>query len=115
MAAAVKADTTIDVFAASDLRVGTIVRCEPVPKSKKLLRLEVDLGEGKTRQILSGVAESFTPDELTGQQALFIANLPPRVMMGLESHGMMLVASDADGKRILMQPKRLAPNGVQVG
>jgi methionyl-tRNA synthetase len=87
---------TIDDFAKLDLRVAQIVLAERIPKADKLLRLEVDLGPLGKRQILSGIAEFYMPEELTGRRIVVIANLAPRKMRGLESHGMLLAASDGD-------------------
>jgi methionyl-tRNA synthetase len=87
---------TIDDFAKIDLRVAQITLAERIPKADKLLRLEVDLGPLGTRQILSGIAEFYTPEELTGRRIVVIANLAPRKMRGLESYGMLLAASDGD-------------------
>ncbi len=90
------ADTIgIDDFAKLDLRVGTVKVCEPVKKSKKLLRCEIDLGF-ETRQVLAGVAHQMSPDDLLGRKVIVVANLAPRKMMGLESHGMMLMAADRE-------------------
>jgi methionyl-tRNA synthetase len=86
---------SIDDFIKIDLRVGQIVVAERIPKADKLLRLEVDLGYEK-RQILSGIAEFYTPEELIGKRIAIIANLAPRKMRGLESHGMLLAASGED-------------------
>ena len=104
----------IEHFGATELKVGQVLHAEPVPKSTKLLRLQIDLGEPQPRQILSGIAESFAPEQLVGQQVLVLANLAPRKMMGMESRGMVLVAEDADGKRVLVQPQRPVPAGMQV-
>ncbi len=104
----------IETFARSQLRLGLVISAEPVAKSKKLLRLMIDLGEGQPRQILSGIAETVPPVDLIGKQVLVIANLPPRMMMGMESHGMLLVAEDAEGKRVPLHPARDVPNGVLV-
>ncbi len=91
----------IDDFAKIDLRVARILVAERIPKADKLLRLEVDLGDEK-RQILSGIAEWYTPEELIGRRIVVIANLAPRKMRGLESHGMLLAASHGEnGKPIL--------------
>jgi methionyl-tRNA synthetase len=91
----------IDDFVKIDLRVAQIVVAERIPKADKLLRLEVDLGYEK-RQILSGIAEFYTPEDLIGRRIVIIANLAPRKMRGLESHGMLLAASEGDhGKPIL--------------
>ena len=86
-------------FAKLDLRVGRVVSAEPVPKSKKLLRCQVDLGV-ETRQVLAGVAEHLTPADLVGQQVIVVANLAPRKMLGLESRGMLLMAKNREGKLV---------------
>ncbi len=92
---------TIDDFAKVELRVAKILVCERIPKADKLLRLEVDLGYEK-RQILSGIAEWYTPEDLIGRKIVVITNLAPRKMRGLESHGMLLAASSGeDGKPAL--------------
>ena len=91
----------IDDFVKVDLRVAQIVVAERIPKADKLLRLEVDLGYEK-RQILSGIAEWYTPEELIGRRIVVIANLAPRKMRGLESHRMLLAASHGEnGKPVL--------------
>ncbi len=91
----------IDDFVKIDLRVAKVLVAERIPKADKLLRLEVDLGY-ETRQILSGIAAWYTPEELIGRRIVVIANLAPRTMRGLESHGMLLAASNGeDGKPIL--------------
>ena len=91
----------IDDFVKIDLRVAQIIVAERIPKADKLLRLEVDLGYEK-RQILSGIAEWYQPEELIGKKIVVIANLAPRKMRGLESHGMLLAASHGDdGKPVL--------------
>ena len=91
----------IDDFVKIDLRVAKIIVAERIPKADKLLRLEVDLGYEK-RQILSGIAEWYTPEELIGRNIVVIANLAPRKMRGLESHGMLLAASHGEnGKPVL--------------
>ncbi len=96
-------EITYDDFAKMDMRIGTITEAERVPKSDKLLKLRVDDGLGG-RQILSGIAKHFTPEELIGKQVTFLANLAPRKMMGHESQGMILMAEDRDGKLALLQP-----------
>ncbi len=85
-------DIPFDDFAKSDLRVCKVLKCEPVKKSEKLLRFELDDGSGTPRQILSGIAKYYKPEELTGRTVAAILNLPPRKMMGLESNGMLLSA-----------------------
>ncbi|MHB1023908.1 MAG: methionine--tRNA ligase, partial [Acidobacteriaceae bacterium] len=92
---------TIDDFAKVELRVAQIKVAERIPKADKLLRLEVDLGY-ETRQILSGIAEWYTPEDLIGRRIVVITNLAPRKMRGLETHGMLLAASEGDhGKPVL--------------
>ena len=99
------AQITIDDFAKVELRVARILVCERIPKADKLLRLEVDLGPEPgmgRRQILSGIAQWYTPEELIGRKIIVIANLAPRKMRGLDSHGMLLAASTGeDGKPAL--------------
>jgi len=86
---------TIDDFAKVELRVARILVCERIPKADKLLRLEVDFGYER-RQILSGIAEWYTPEDLLGRKIVVITNLAPRKMRGLESHGMLLAASTGE-------------------
>ncbi len=102
-----------DDFAKLDLRTGTILTAEKMEKSKKLLKLRVDLGF-ETRTILSGIAEHFTPEQVVGQQVVIVANLAPRVMMGIESQGMILLADDVDGNMSFVSPKKDWPNGMGV-
>ncbi|MHA1776698.1 MAG: methionine--tRNA ligase subunit beta [Promethearchaeia archaeon] len=90
-------------FDAVDLRVGKIVTAEKVPKSKNLLKLQVDIGEEKPRQILSGISAWYKPEELVDLFIIVCTNLKPRKMMGIESQGMLL-AADVGGKAILLKP-----------
>ncbi|MEO6923088.1 MAG: methionine--tRNA ligase subunit beta, partial [Bryocella sp.] len=101
---------TIDDFAKVELRIAQVLVAERIPKADKLLRLEVDLGYEK-RQILSGIAEHYTPEELVGRRIIVITNLAPRKMRGLESHGMLLAASEEGGKPFLAT----VPEGVPLG
>lgn len=105
---------TIEDLIKVELVVGTIVQCEIVEKSEKLLKMQVDLGDKGTRQILAGIRQSYAPEELIGRQGLFVINLKPRKMAGLESQGMMLIAQDATGKPQLMDPAQLVPNGTRL-
>ena len=107
---AVRQEITYDDFARMDIRIGTITEAERVPKSDKLLKLKVDDGLGG-RQILSGIAKHFTPEEIIGKQVTFLANLAPRKMMGFESQGMILMAEDRDGKLSLITPGEAVWNG----
>ena len=81
-----------DDFAKLDLRVGEVLKVEEVEKSEKLLRLTVDFGEEETRNILSGIKQWYTPEDLVNKQFIFVFNLEPRKMMGEESQGMLLAA-----------------------
>lgn len=94
-----------------ELVIGTIIVCDEVKGSSKLYRLEVDCGKYGIRQILSGVRSSFQPGDLIGKQATFVLNLEPRVMMGFESRGMMLVAENEAGKVELIMPEHVVLNG----
>jgi methionyl-tRNA synthetase len=105
-----KQAVTIDDFVKLDLRVAQVQVAERVPKSDKLLRLEVDLGPLGTRQILAGIGKHYTPEQLIGRRVAVLANLPPRKMMGLESHGMVLAAGDGTLLSVL-QPEAELPAG----
>ena len=91
---------TIDEFAKVRMTVCKVLACENVKKSDKLLRFELDDGSGKTRQILSGIAKYYKPEELIGKTVLACTNLPPRKMMGKESNGMLLSTESADGSAL---------------
>ena len=105
---------SFDDFQKMDIRVSTILTAEKVAKTKKLLKLTVDTGIDK-REIVSGIAEHFTPEELIGQQVLVLVNLTPRPLKGIESRGMILMGEDASGKLVLLQPKTKTNNGAIVG
>src|SRR3989338_3849003 len=98
---------SIDDFKKLDIRIGTIVSAERVQDADKLLKLMVDVGDPEPRQIISGIAEYITPEEIVGAQCSFIVNLEPRVIRGLESQGMILAASDEAGI-VLLHPRRAA-------
>ncbi|GAB3233764.1 methionine--tRNA ligase [Algoriphagus aestuariicola] len=99
-----------DDFAKLDMRIVTILEAEKMPKSKKLLKLKVDIGLGH-RTVLSGVAEHFEPDFLIGKQVTMLINLAPRKMMGIDSEGMILMAEDKDGKLKLLVPHEGSASG----
>lgn len=104
-----------DDFAKLALRVGTVVEATNIEKSKKLLKLQVDLGSGERRQILAGIKEHYTPEQLVGRQIMVLVNLAPReVMRGETSYGMLMAATDAaSGKVILMGPSEpTAPGSI---
>ena len=111
----IKANTNIDEFDKTDIRVATVLDCQPVKKSERLLQFRLDDGMGG-RTILSGIAQSYPdPSVLIGKQVLFIANFPPRKMMGIESQGMILSAVDADGRLVVTTVSAPVKNGTQVG
>jgi methionyl-tRNA synthetase len=103
---------TIDKFFETELKVATVTAAEPVPKSNKLLKLTIDLGE-ETRTLVSGIAQQYTPEQMVGRQVIVVANLQPAKLMGVESQGMVLAAS-RDGKPILLRPDDPVPNGTLV-
>jgi len=104
---------TIDKFFETTLKIGTIVEAEEVPKSKKLLKLQVDLGEGRNRQILAGIKESYSAEELVGTQACVVANLKPAKLMGMLSEGMLLAARDENGLN-LVRPEKPKVSGTKI-
>ena len=109
-----KETTTFDDFQKMDIRVSTILAAEKVAKTKKLLKLTVDTGIDK-REIVSGIAEYYTPEELVGKQVLVLVNLEPRELKGILSRGMILMAQDASGKLRLLQPDDQTNPGATVG
>ena len=94
---------TFDDFTKLDMRVGTIIEAEKMPKAKNLLVLKVDTGLD-TRTIVSGIAESFTPEEIVGKKVTVLVNLAPRALRGVESEGMILMTENADGKLVFVNP-----------
>ena len=107
-----KENVTIDDFDKLDIRVGKVVVCEKVPTSSKLLRFELEVGSER-RQILSGIAKYYEPEDLIGKNVLFIANFPPRKMMGYESNGMILSA-EYDGKLVVTSTLDDIQSGAQI-
>ena len=106
-------DVTIDEFAKCDMRVCKVLKCEPVKKSDKLLCFTLNDGSGTDRQILSGIAKFYRPEELVGKTVVAILNLPPRKMMGMASNGMLLSA-EKDGKLNLLMLDDSVPAGAQL-
>ena len=105
---------TIDEFQKVDLRVGKIVSAERVEGSEKLLKLHVDIGEENLRQILSGIAKAYTPEEMIEKEVIVIVNLDPRMMMGMESQGMLLAAHGENGEPVLLGVEREVQPGSKV-
>ncbi|MDB4257344.1 methionine--tRNA ligase [Arcobacteraceae bacterium] len=104
---------TIDQFFETTLKVGTIVEALEVPKSKKLLKLQVDLGEDRNRQILAGIKEFYSAEDLVGTQACVVANLKPAKLMGMISEGMLLACKDENGL-CLLRPEATKTAGTKV-
>jgi methionyl-tRNA synthetase len=104
---------TLDEFQKADLRVAKIVSAERVEGSEKLLKLQIDLGD-ESRQIISGIAKSYAPEDLVGKQVVAIANLEPRTIMGLESHGMLLAAHGENGEPVILTVESPVPAGAKV-
>src|SRR3989338_6744338 len=98
---------TIDNFKKIELKVVKVISVERVEGSDKLLKLEVDLGDEK-RQIVSGIAKSYNPEDLVGKEIIIVANLEPRSLMGLESQGMVLAAGSEAGPVLLIPEKEVA-------
>lgn len=110
----VKENIAFEDFMKADIRVGTVLDCQKVPKADKLLQFRIADGHGE-RIILSGIAQHYpNPEELIGTQICFIANFEPRKLRGIMSEGMILSAEDTDGKLVLIQPKSGVSNGSEV-
>ena len=92
-----------DDFLKVDIRVGTVIEAENIPKSNKLLKLKINTGIDE-RTILSGIAKFYSTEKILNQKVMVLVNLKPRKMMGFESEGMLLLAEDSDGNLSLMQP-----------
>jgi methionyl-tRNA synthetase len=112
-APAAMARIPIDAFAKVELRVAQVLAAEAVPKSKKLLKLTADVGEGTPRTIVAGIAEHYAPGDLVGRKIVIVANLEPATLMGVESNGMLLAGS-AEGALAILSPDRDLPPGARV-
>ncbi len=109
-----KDEITFDDFTKIDLRTATILEAEKVEKADKLLKLKVDTGVD-VRTVVSGIAESFTPEEIVGKQVMILLNLAPRKIRGIESQGMLLLTTKPDGKLSFVTPDEKVDNGVEIG
>ncbi len=109
----IKPEITIDNFNDIDLRVATIIKAEPIARARKLLKLEIDMGEAAPRTLVAGIAENYQPDELAGKQVIVVANLKPAKLMGVRSQGMVLAAS-SDKQTVLLSLDRPMPPGTPV-
>lgn len=103
---------TYDDFMKIELKVGKVLEAEEVPEASKLLKLKVDIG-GQTRQLVAGIKKNYQPQDLIGREVVVVANLDPKVVMGVESQGMVLAASDESGP-ILLRPDKDVPPGSKV-
>lgn len=108
-----KAEITYDDFDKCQFQVGLVLSCEEVPKSKKLLKFEIQVGSAK-RQILSGIKQYYKPEELVGKRVMVLTNLQPREIAGMMSEGMILSAADEDGNLAVMTPERFMPTGAEI-
>ena len=106
-----EAEIGIESFGAVELRVAEILECEPVPKAKKLLKLQVDLGYEK-RQVVSGIAKFYKPEELIGKKVILVANLKPAKLCGVDSFGMLLASGEEDVKVVFLD--KSAKNGDRI-
>lgn len=104
---------SIDQFFETQLKVGIVQAAEAIPKSSKLLKLTVDVGEEEVRTVVAGIAKAYEAEELVGRRVVVVANLQPAKLMGVESQGMVLAAS-LDGKPVLVSPVEEVPPGTQV-
>ncbi len=104
-----KPEITIDDFGAIDLRVATVVKAEAIPRAKKLIKLEVDVGEPQYRTLVAGIAASYSPEAMVGKQVVVVANLKPAKLMGIRSQGMVLAASNDSGTIVLSLDKPMPP------
>ena len=103
----IKSEITLEEFAKIDLRVATVIQAQRIPKAKKILKLELDLGEKRT--IVAGIAQKYAPEELIGKQIIIVANLKPAKLMGVISNGMLIAAVDASGPTLAALDKPVAP------
>ena len=109
-----KPEVTFEQFGAMDIRTATVLAAERVPKTDKLLKLTIDTGIDQ-RTIVSGIAEYYSPEDMVGKQICILANLAPRMIRGIESKGMILMAKQGDGSMRFITPQEAVVNGAQIG
>ena len=109
-----KDECTFEEFEKMDIRTATVLAAERVPKTDKLLKLTIDTGIDQ-RTIVSGIAEYYSPEDMLGKQICILANLKPRMIRGIESKGMILMAKQGDGKMRFITPQEVVANGAEVG
>ena len=112
-AAPAKENIEFDDFAKMDIRTGTVIECEKVAKTKKLLKLKIDTGIDQ-RTVVSGIAEYYQPEELIGKQVSILVNLAPKELRGIESQGMILCAENADGSLSIVSPDKKVKPGSEI-
>ncbi|WP_321368898.1 methionine--tRNA ligase [uncultured Draconibacterium sp.] len=112
-AAPAKENIEFDDFVKMDVRAGTVIECEKVAKTKKLLKLKIDTGIDQ-RTVVSGIAEYYQPEELIGKQVSILVNLAPKKLRGIESQGMILCAENADGSLSIVSPDKAVKNGSEI-
>ena len=108
-----KPEITYDVFDQCQFRVGRILECKEVPKSKKLLCSQVQIGS-EVKQILSGIKQHYSAEEMVGKKVMVLVNLKPAKLAGVLSEGMLLCAEDAEGNLALMTPEKAMPAGAEI-
>ena len=108
-----KPEITYDDFAKLQFQVGEIIKCEAVPKSKKLLCSQVKIGK-EVKQIVSGIKAHYSPEEMVGKKVMVLVNLKPAMLAGVKSEGMLLCAEDADGNLALVKPEKEMPSGAEI-
>lgn len=109
-----KDELSYEEFCALDIRIARVEAAEAVAKADKLLQLTLRLGDGETRTVLSGIREWYSPEEMVGQQVVYLANLAPRKIRGIMSQGMVLAANDVGNAAVLLQPIKELPDGAKV-
>ena len=109
-----KSECSFEDFEKMDIRTATVLQAERVPKTDKLLKLTIDTGID-TRVIVSGIAEFYSPEDMVGKQICILANLKPRIIKGIESRGMILMARQNDGKMRFITPQEALVNGAEIG
>lgn len=102
---------TYDDFSKIEIKIGKVINAEKVPETDKLLKLEVDFGEGENRTIVSGIAHAISPEDIIGKEVPFVTNLEPRTIRGIESNGMIMVAIDEMDNPVLLNPTKEIPPG----
>jgi len=105
---------TYDDFSKIEIKIGKVINAEKVPETDKLLKLEVDFSEEKTRTIVSGIAHAILPEDIIGKEVPFVTNLEPRTIRGIESNGMIMVAIDENENPVLLNPTKEIKPGLIV-